>query len=148
MKQPTKREVAVEVMSIATTSMEFCVLGTSPLLMNRLHGNTKHELIYPRGAKNKAERASTPKHNPLEEFRDSVFRTLDPQSPTRLVMPGGAFKRAIADVAIDIPGAFKAQIGRLTSIKEINVNIFGVPLVHHAVVRQAGISKTPDVRFR
>lgn len=143
-----KEEVAIEVMSVATTSLEFCLLGTTPLLMNRLHGVTKQELIYPRGAKNKAERAATPKHNPLQEFRDSVYRTLDPQSPTRLIMPGGAFKRAIADVAVDIPGAFKAQIGRLTSVLEVNVNVYGTPLVHHGVVRQAGINKTPDVRFR
>ena len=59
----------------------------------------------------------------------------------------GAFKRAIATAALRTPGGNKTEIGQLVSIAD-PVFVWGIPSLHSAMVRQGGISKTPDVRFR
>ena len=48
-----------------------------------------------------------------------------------------------------MPGAKKAQIGRLTSIEGgEKLALFGVPQIMCSVVRSADINKTPDIRTR
>lgn len=47
-----------------------------------------------------------------------------------------------------MPGSSKAQIGRLTWVPGDFVPVYGIPKLHMAIVRQAGIDKTPDVRTR
>src|SRR5262249_34467289 len=97
---------------------------------------------------NAAERAMTLKHDPHVEYSASVYRDPDPQAAARLVMPGASFRKAVATAALDLPGATKAQIGRLVKVKEYNVSIFGVPRISAMIVRQASIQRTPDVRIR
>jgi hypothetical protein len=138
----------IEIDSINTMEIEVCVLGTSPLLLNRLNEKARHELLMPSPKKNAAEKAMHLKHRPYEEYRASVFRTRDETSPTRLVFPGGGFRRAMGTAALDLPGSSKAQIGRLVRLVEWNVCIYGVPHINCMIVRQAGIQKTPDVRTR
>ena len=94
------------------------LLGRSPLIINRLAEKARQELLYPAGPKNAAERQSRLKHNPIEEFRSSVHQIADPTAATLLAMPGSAIKRALASAALDIPGAKKAQVGRLTYVPE------------------------------
>lgn len=138
----------VEIQSISTLEVEVCILGTSGMLMNRLAEKARQQLLLPPPPKNKAERAMTLKHDPYEEYRRSVYRTTDPEPLTRLVFPGGAFRKAISMAALDIPGSTKAQIGRLVRVVEYNVPIYGVPELCCMVVRQAGMNKTPDIRTR
>jgi hypothetical protein len=48
-----------------------------------------------------------------------------------------------------VPGAKKAQIGRLTSIEGgEKLALYGVPQIMCSVVRSADINKTPDIRTR
>lgn len=138
-------EISVD---INTVELEFYVLGTSPLLMNRMSEKAKRQLLLPDQDKNRAERATTLKHNPVEEFRAAVYRSRDTRSPALFHLPSGAFKDAIRSVATDIPGAFKAQIGRLVNVTSINIELFGKPELHMAVVKQAGITRAPDIRTR
>lgn len=137
----------LSVLTVNTGAVTFRVLGTSPLVMNRMSEKAKRQLLLPPQKKNAAERATTLKHEPLEEFRGAAYRTLTP-GPTRLILPGGSFKRAISDVAVDLPGAFKAQVARLTDVEQFNVSVYGIPYVHGSIVRMADARKTPDVRFR
>ena len=116
--------------------------------MNRMPQKARQELLFPARKKNQAERAMTLKHNPPEEYRLSAYRTLKPNSPTRIIFPGNAFASVIADTAIDIPGATKAQIQRLTKVESHNFPIWGIPRLRMDVVRMAGINKTPDIRTR
>src|SRR5262245_29995443 len=104
-----------------------CILGTSALCMNRKSERVCRALLSPPPRKNKAEQAMTLKHNPPEEFRASVYRTRQSEPPTRLVFPAGAFRKATASVALDVPGATKAAISRLVKTEENNVDIYGVP---------------------
>ena len=128
--------------------VEFAVLGVTPLIMNRLSEKARRILLFPPPKKNRVERAMTLKHEPLEEYRMSVYRARGNDAPTRLLLPSGAFKKAMATVAVDLPGATKAEMGRLTSVPMVDVHVYGVPQIFCSVVRQAGINRTPDIRTR
>jgi hypothetical protein len=124
------------------------LLGTSPLIMNRFQEKEKRRILLPPRAQNRAARATSLKHNPLEEFRNSIYRCRDENAPTLVHLPDNAIKKAMAQAAIDTPGATKAEIGRLVTITSPTVHLYGIPHLHMAMVRQADIKKTPDVRTR
>lgn len=128
--------------------LEFCVLGKSPLIMNRMSQKVWFELLAPKGKKNATEKASSLKHDPIKEFRDSPYRMTDSKSPTLLAILPTAFKRAMGTAALDTPGAKKAQIGRLVYVEGEQIAVYGVPRVFMTIVRSADINRTPDVRTR
>ncbi len=59
-----------------------------------------------------------------------------------------AFKAALKSAALDLPGASKSQIGRLTYVEGDLVSIYGVPKLLMSVVRSADMNRTPDIRTR
>jgi hypothetical protein len=61
-------------------------------------------------------------------------------------MPAGAFHAAMGNAAIDMVGAKKAQIGRLTSVIGDKVPVFGIPQLWMTIVRSSDMARTPDVR--
>jgi hypothetical protein len=124
------------------------LLGTSPLIMNRFQEKEKRRILLPPRAQNRAARATSLKHNPREEFRNSIYRCRDENAPTLVHLPDNALKKAMAQAAIDTPGATKAAIGRLVTITSPTVHVYGIPHLHMAMVRQADFKKTPDVRTR
>ena len=134
------------ILKVTTGIFDCCVVGTSPLVLNRMSEKAKHELLMPKGRKNAAERATTLKHIPVDEYRASAYTLND--GPTLLALMSTAFKGALRSAALDMPGAKKAQIGRLTHIAGDYVGIYGVPKLFMAIVRSADINKTPDVRTR
>ena len=146
-KKEKDREV-INIVSVSHAEATFCVLGTEPLICNRVSENAKRELLLPKGTKTAAEKASTLKHNPLEEFHASAHRSPDPNAPTLIVHPSTAFKGALRSAALDLDGSSKAQIGRLTYIPGQWVSIYGVPKLLMSIVRQADPKRTPDVRTR
>lgn len=151
MKKITTKDdepVNLQALDIRLSAMLFRLVGTTPLIMNRMAEKAWQELLMPSPKKNAAERASTLKHDPIVEFRSSLYRCRDEHAPTALHMPNGSFKKAIASAAGDLPGAFKATIGRLTSVPGITVHIYGVPKVYTTIVRNSGFTRTPDVRTR
>jgi len=144
----TTENSTISVSEIRTSELTFFILGTTPIVLNRLSEKAKRELLLPKRKTNRAGLEQTLKHDPLEEYRASVYQNKLPNAPTRILLHGGAFKRALADAALDMPGAAKATIGRLTGIKETMLDLYGVPELMMAVVRQAGIVKSPDIRTR
>lgn len=138
----------LSVVKIRTGRIECFVVGTSPLVFNAVSAKGWHELLLPRGRKTAADKAENLKHVPIEEYRDSVYAHLKDEHPTRLLFPCGAFKKAMANAALDLPGLKKAQIGRLVWMNERDVDIFGVPMIYMTIVRSADIARTPDVRTR
>lgn len=146
----TKAEVGSEIsiIEVVKGEMEFCILGTSPLICNRMSQKVWNELLAPKGKKNAAEKASTVKHDPIKEFRDSPYVIEDPKAPSLLAVLPTAFKKAMGTAALDMPGAKKAQIGRLVSVDWDMQPVFGIPKVFMAITRSADINKTPDVRTR
>lgn len=144
----TDTATEVEYVTLQRGRITFRVLGRTPVILNRLSEKAKRELLLGGRRKNQAERASTLKHNPPEEFRASPYRLRDEDAPTLLAMPSMCFKNATASAALDIPGAAKAQIGRLVYVEGDYVALYGVPELFMAVVRSADINRTPDIRTR
>lgn len=148
-KAKTKKQDVVDIVRVEEQELHFCVLGRSPgILMNAMSEKVKQELLFPRGRKNAAERAASLKHNPPVEYRDSCYKSITDNSPTRILIKSTCFKAAMASVALDIPGATKAAIERLIYVKGDYINVYGVPKLHMSVVRNKDINRTPDVRTR
>lgn len=148
-KTKTKK-TEIYVAEIGKTITEFHLVGISPLIINRMAGRNKRDLLLPPGRKSAAQKAQSLKHNPVAEFRESVHR-MPPGSKTLLAFPAAGPKRAMASVAVDIPGSSKAQIGRLVRIMADDpsgtlVHVWGIPKLYMPVVRNSDINHTPDVR--
>jgi hypothetical protein len=141
-------EEVLEIISVTKGSIRCHLVGESPLIMHRFPKKAWEQLLFPKGRANAAELAENLKHDPLMEFRESIYRNRDPKQPAAIHMPSGAFSKGIASAALDLPGATKAQILRLVSINSTHVNIFGVPQMFMAMTRSSDVAHTPDVRTR
>jgi hypothetical protein len=139
--------VAVSIPRIQTARLTLCVLGTRPLITNRMSVKASHELLLPAGRKTTADKQATLKHNPLEEFRASPYLLPEP-APALIAMMSSAFKGAMATAALDLPGTKKAQIGRLVWVEGDYTPVYGTPRLLMSVVRSADINHTPDIRSR
>jgi len=123
------------------------ILGSSPLIFNRMSEKAKRELLFPAPTKNSAAKRGTLKHNPLQEYRDSLYVRREDKE-TRIVFPSPGFKGAAMTAALEIPGVFKTTIGRLLQVMGWQVPIWGVPQIYMTGVKSAGMNKTPDIRTR
>ncbi len=144
----TKQSTEISILEIKTQKADFCVLGKSPIILYRMSEKALHDLLMPKGRKTAAEKASSLKHNPIEEFRASPYTYTDENADTLLCHLSTSFKKAIAGAALDIPGAKKAQIARLLWVEGERVPIYGIPKLFMSVTRSADMNKTPDVRTR
>lgn len=138
----------IQIIEVQTSTITVAILGTTPLILNRLSEKTKHELLLPSPKKTAADKASMLKHQPLAEFQASPVRLHDENAPTLLAIPSTALKGAMRTAALDLPGAKKSQIGRLTYIAGEYIGVYGIPEVFSTIVRSADINRTPDVRTR
>lgn len=142
------KESVIRIAPIQTQTIRVPVRGTRPLVLNRLAEKARQELLLPSlRATSSATRASTLKHDPMEEFRAAPY-LLPEGSPTLLAHLASAFKGAMMTTALDLPDSKKSQIGRLVWVEGERVAIYGIPRIFLAMVRQAGINRTPDVRTR
>jgi hypothetical protein len=145
-----KPEAAAEIsiMEVQRGEMDFCVLGTSPLIMNRMSQKVWFELLAPKGRKTAVEKASSLKHDPIQEFRDAPYIIQDEKADTLLGLMASGFKKAMGTAALRTPGVKKTEIGQLVYVPGEFVHVFGVPKVFMAITRSADMNKTPDVRTR
>jgi hypothetical protein len=147
-KSKKTEAVEVELLEIRQASAVFCIVGVSPLIYNAVSQKAQRELLMPSGRKNAAARASSLKHDPITEYQNSIYRAHEDDAPTRMVFPAVAFKKALATAALDIPGATKAAVGRLSWVTGDKTPIYGVPQILLSVVRSADMNRTPDIRTR
>ena len=143
------KEVQIEIPAIVQSRIKVCILGTTPLILNRLSEKAKHELLLPAPKKNAAAKASTLKHDPRAEYVASAYKfSSETEAPTEIYFSGLGFKAALCGAAVDIPGAAKAQCMRLIYISQEKVPIYGIPKQFMAVTRCSDMNRTPDVRTR
>ena len=142
----TKVQTEISAIKIQMERVSYCVLGKTPIILNRMSEKAKHDMLCPSGRKTAAEKASSLKHNPYEEFNNSPY--ILPDGVTLLAHLATAFKKAIAGAALDIPGAKKAQLSRLMWVEGEKIPIYGIPKLHMAITRSADIGRTPDARTR
>jgi hypothetical protein len=147
-KEGTTREEGVDILRVTTERVTFCILGTTPFVFNAMSAKVKGGLLTGGVKKTKMERESSVKHEPQEEYRASVYRSREDDSPSLLVFPSAGFKRAMASAALELPGVNKTQIGRLCWAEGFHVPIFGIPQLFMSVVRSADMKRTPDIRTR
>jgi hypothetical protein len=138
----------IEIQAIEMASLDFHVVGTSPFIMHRFSQKAWQELLLPSIRENRASLEQKLKHDPYAEFRGAFYRNSNPRAKTAYHIPNGAFHGAIASAALDMPGAKKAQIERLTKITSVNIELYGIPKIFCSMVRNSDISRTPDVRTR
>jgi len=72
MKSPKTQEGAVSITEIELTRMQFHVVGESPLVPHAVSLKARQQLIEPPGKKNEAEKATTKKHEPFDEYREAA----------------------------------------------------------------------------
>lgn len=139
----------IERVAIKQQTITFHVLGRTPLVYNAMSAKSKEALLFPARKKTSAEKATSLKHNPIVEFRNSTYRRKqDQEGPTRLLAPATWFKAAMADAATKIEGATKSGIKQLTYVEGDYIDLYGVPQLLMSVVRSADMNRTPDVRTR
>jgi hypothetical protein len=141
-------EQTIEIKSISTVESTFWLVGQSPLILNRMSQKAAHELLYPKGRTNAADRASRLKHDPIQEFQSAPYRLTNPDAPTLLAVMASSVKGSMMTAALDLPGSSKTQIGRLVVVQGEYLPIFGIPSLMMSIVRSADAARTPDVRTR
>ena len=123
----------------------FRLIGTTPLYFNAMSAKAKRSLLLGGGKKTAAERKDI-KHDPEQEFRESVYRL--PDGPTLLGFPAPGVKGAMATAALETAGVTKTSVQRLIFLPEQKIKVWGKPYLKMDVVRSADMNKTPDIRTR
>ena len=124
------------------------LIGTSPLIMHRLSEKARKELFYPSPQKTKADKQSTMKHDPLVEYQQCFYRNRDDHTPTYFHLPQGMVKGALTSACKRLPGAVRTEVQALVQITSPSIFIYGIPRLAADIVRQGGMTKTPDIRIR
>lgn len=145
-----KVKKVIDLTIVEKGEFEACLLGTAPIWLHALNSKTKKELLFPPGKKSAAQKQSSLKHNPLEEYRTSPYRNRDPKAETYIEAVGAGIKFSMAQIALDLPdtGTSKAQLLRLLFVPQEKISIWGVPLLGMVPVRMADMNRTPDIRTR
>jgi hypothetical protein len=144
-----KELMMIDVEPIKLDHVVACIVGEGVgMIMHRFAWKAWQELLYPAPPKSRVDRVETLKHNPLIEYRECFYKNRDVETPTMFHIPDGTFGKALAAAAYDMPGPqSKAEISRLARTVG-QINVYGIPCLRMDMVRQGGISRTPDVRSR
>lgn len=121
------------------------MIGTTALYYNAMSAKVKHGLQVGTAKKTTAQKREV-KHNPEQEFRDTMYRQAT--GPTMLYFPAPGVKAAMATAALETAGVTKSSVNRLIFLPQQRINVWGKPLLKCDVVRSADINKTPDIRTR
>lgn len=156
-KVPTKKtddNLVMDIKPLRSQSVEFLILGTTPLIYHAVAQKAWQELLLPRGRMNDAAKAENIKHDPIAEYRNSVYQWSHERAATRLMVPATMFKGAMMEAAVRLPGVAKTEIAQLvwvTGDRDLDIDsvaIYGKPELRMDIVRMSDIGKTPDVRTR
>lgn len=144
--QEQQAEIIIEKLGVGVANV--WIKGSTPLIYNAMSAKVKGELLMPKGKKSTAEKATTMKHEPLTEYRASIYRR-NGDGPTRLTFPSTAFKNAAIGAVRHInAGVTMVQMKQLIWVNGDTVDVYGIPKLKMDVVRSADMNKTPDIRTR
>lgn len=149
-KAPQKAAVTIDVQAIDNECFGVRVVGTTPIIYNTMSEKARMDLLFPPDKKEKDRRKAMGilKHDPMTEYRGSIYRFRGDDHPTRILFPAGGAKASIMSAATDLPDVAKAQIGRLLKVVETDIPVWGVPELLMSVVKQSGMNGAPDIRTR
>lgn len=140
-----KAETEIEVPILQQGIARLRIVGTTPLIQNRMAAKARLTLLVGGQKKTKADKASI-KHDPYAEFRNAY----EPISsgPTAVGLRVTAVKGAMATAALETPGMTKTSAQRLLFMPGELTAVYGTPKLRLDVVRSADINRTPDIRSR
>jgi len=146
-KSQESGEIIIERMNVGRADV--WIKGLSPLIYNSMSNKVKEGMLTGSSRKSSAEKAASLRHYPIAEYRDSVYRR-DGNGATRLVFPAVAFKSAAVSAIRHIPnsGTNMTAMRQLMWVQGDMVDVYGVPKLHMAVTKQAGMTGAPDMRTR
>lgn len=148
---PKKKEAkVVDLTVVERGEFEACLLGMTPIWLNRMSQKAQRELLFPSGRKTAAQKQSSLKHIPYEEYNQSPYTNKDDNSETYLEIVAAGIKLAMASIPLDLPdtGTSKAQLSRLLFAPQDRIPLWGIPRLGMAVARMADMNRTPDIRTR
>ena len=135
----------MEIHTLKQGRVKLRMIGQTPMYFNSMGAKAWRDLFVGGGKKTAAEKKDI-KHNPEQEFRDSVYK--QPKGDTLLCFPAAGVKGAMCTAALETAGITKTSVQRLIFLPESHVRIWGKPYLKMNIVRSADMNKTPDVRTR
>lgn len=141
----TKTETSLHIDALKQGRVTLRLIGVTPMYFNSMSAKTKRTLLIGGGKKTAAEKKHL-KHDPEQEFRDSIYRMAG--GPTLLGFPAPGVKSAMAEAALETPGVTKSSVQRLIFLPEQRIKVWGKPFLKCDVVRSADMNRTPDIRTR
>lgn len=141
----TKKDETLQIDALKQGRITLRLIGTTPFYFNAMSVKAKRTLLIGGGKKTAAEKKEL-KHDPEQEFRDSVYRMSS--GPTLLGFPAPGVKAAMATAALETAGVSKTSVQRLIFLPEQRIKVWGRPYLKMDVVRSADMARTPDIRTR
>jgi hypothetical protein len=140
-----KAEGTMHIDALKQGRLTLKMIGTTPLYFNAMSVKAKRSLLLGGGKKTAAEKKEL-KHDPENEYRDSVYQQASGE--TLLCFPAPGVKGAMATAALETQGVTKSSVQRLIFLPQQKINVWGKPYLKMDVVRSADMNKTPDIRTR
>jgi hypothetical protein len=140
-----KAETGLHIDPLKQGRIKLQFIGTTGLYFNAMSAKAKRTLLIGGGKKSAAEKREL-KHDPEQEFRDSIYR--EASGPTLLGFPAPGVKAAMKTGAMVTAGVTGEAVKRLIFMPEYRIKVWGKPYLKMDVVRSADQAKTPDIRTR
>jgi hypothetical protein len=141
----TNTSTTMEIHALKQGRVKLRMIGQTPMYFNSMGAKAWRDLLVGGGRKTAAQKKEI-KHNPEQEFRDSVYKKSS--GDTYLCFPAAGVKGAMATAALETGGITKTSVQRLIFLPESQIQIWGKPYLKMDIVRSADMNKTPDVRTR
>lgn len=145
MKKQEEQQPEIVIDKVKMGKTPIWIKGVTPFIYHCVSAKVRRDLLFPGGKKTTADKAQKIKHDPIEEYRTSVYKHTDDNHPTRLMIPSTMPKAAICGAALEIPGLKKAQIGRLVWVCGDTIDMYGIPKLVMHVTRCSDMNHTPDI---
>ena len=145
-KLPSSRE-QVRIQRIASKAYTVTIVGMTGLYLHKMSQKAQRDLLLGGKKKTAAEKQKI-KHDPIQEFRSSMYFSREQSSDAAVFFPAMAIKRAIRTIAVEIEGVKGTQIDRLVYMPAEQISLVGVPVLRMDITRSSDIGRTPDVRTR
>jgi hypothetical protein len=145
MKKVQPQEASLDIQPLKQGRLRLRMMGQTPLYFNSMSSKSMRDLLIGGGKKTAAQRKEI-KHNPEQEYRDTVYKKSFGE--TLLCFPAPGIKGAMATAALETAGITKTSVQRLIFLPQTHVQIWGTPQLKIDMVRSADMNKTPDMRTR
>ena len=142
-----KKDATIVVEPLKRQTGLFTLRGMTGIYCHRMSAKAKHQLMVGGRKKTTAEKMAI-KHNPYEEYLESMHVEQGFHDNSHVMFPAMAVKAAMATAALTVEGITKANVQRLIYLPDEMIPIFGLPRLRMDITRSADINRTPDVRTR